>query len=400
MPISVPLYFLILIYDWGIKANGTTQQTRATSSAPVSLSVTMVKPTADIPVWHRVETSRQKHGRWPSAIWRVVCWQPKISWAGRQMTVCCKLLVLLTACWSRTLGTFLNECVFYQQVNHQNGLQHVLGKVVLPGLLEDSLPRQVTIKRWATVCLWGWGTDDAEEWPHQVNMVIMKCKGGAVWLLCLFVLAFLMFARLTLLKGNRKGNFTLHTYFRVKLPSPRGQRTWNMASYLAGQRKNPRERVTSSKELQKLFFWHILLPEGCWGLKELPPPAQTLHVEWELPLLITQQYSSFSRAHGSSGELVPPGIVQGQFFQRVPAALWQSLSRTSLLPLALLRLSWLITMCIFLFYYKCVHLLPFTVLVFSIQMARMEGSLEWLTAAKLHVIIYICLVIPKHKHFT
>lgn len=87
---------------------------------------------------------------------------------------------------------------------------------------EESLPRQVTIKWWAGVWLRGCGTADAEEWPHQGNVVIMKHKGGAVWLLCLVVLAFLMLALLTLLKGNRKGNFTLHTYFRARFPSPCG----------------------------------------------------------------------------------------------------------------------------------------------------------------------------------
>lgn len=43
---------------------------------------------------------------------------------------------------------------------------------------------------------------------------------------------------------------------------------------------------------------------------------------------------------------------------------------------------------------------PFTVLFLRIQMESVEDTLEWLTTAKLCFNIYVCVVIPPHKHLT
>lgn len=236
---------------------------------------------------------------------------------------------------------------------------------------------------------WCWGVATSRECGD--NEVQGRCSLAA--LSGCVSLSYVGFAYL--IKGQQKRQFHAAYLFQSQVPQP----VWikNMEYGLLPCWTE--ENFQRMSYLQQGIAEALLLAHFTARLEDLPPPVQILHVEWELPLSITQQYSPFSRAHGSSGELVPPGIVRGQFFQGVPAILGQSPSHTSLLPSALLGLCWLITVCISLFYYKCVHLLPFTVLVFSIQMARMEDSLEWLTTAKLPIIIYICSVIPKHKHF-
>lgn len=173
---------------------------------------------------------------------------------------------------------------------------------------------------------WCWGVATSRECGD--NEAQGRCSLAALF--GCVSLSYVGFAYL--IKGQQKRQFHAAYLFQSQVPQPVWLKNMEYGLLPCWTEEN----FQRMSYLQQGIAEALLLAHFTARLEDLPPPVQILHVEWELPLSLTQQYSPFSRAHGSSGELVPPGIVQGQFFQGVPAILGQSPSHTSLLPSSLL----------------------------------------------------------------
>lgn len=79
------------------------------------------------------------------------------------------------------------------------------------------------------------------------------------------------------------------------------QKVQNGAPHLVGHGEKSHRAASFCKGFENLFCWATLLPEGC---KELPPPVQILHMEWE-PHLHYWAIFSFSWGSSSWQSMIP-----------------------------------------------------------------------------------------------
>lgn len=283
-------------------------------------------------------------------------------------------------------------------MNHQNGLQHVLGKVVLPWLLEHphrseggqrGQPAQASHNKAVGHSLsvglrdsWCWGVAASSE--HGDNEVWGRCS-----LIALFALGFLMFVWLTLLRATGKA---ISLCIQSQVPKPTRTKDVEYGSLPCWTEvKIPENKLLPARDCRVSSFGTFY----CWrtaGDSKSYPTSPNLSCgiinyaeihfffwgSWQLWRVGSSWHSMRPNfqpcwgSHGAAHHCSP--WLSWDFAGSLPYAFSSSITSV----------------------FICSHL----VLVFSIQMARMEDSLEWLTAAKLPIIIYICLVIPKHKHFT